>query len=107
MRAYVLAFHVATSALAGELHYWGVHQESSATGVIELDRQLLTVRAGDVIPNWGRVHAVEAAEIVVARSLSDDEQDALAAHGHAVYHTEHLHIRNVQMMLPQLTATPR
>jgi hypothetical protein len=107
MRAHALAFLVVagplltTVAEADPLHYWGLHQDLDRTGVIELDRQWHSVRVGDVIPSWGTVRAVGAAEIVVERSLTDEEKDALSAQDKAVYDAQHLHIRNIQLMLPQ------
>jgi hypothetical protein len=107
MRAYVLAFFVvaglalAAPVAADQLHYWGLHPDVNTTGVIELNRQWHSVRVGDAIPAWGTVRAVSAGEIVVERALTDDEKGALRAQGKAVYEAQHLHVRNIQLMLPQ------
>ena len=89
-------------AAAGPLHYWGVSPSDASTAVVEHDGQLHSVRPGDMIPGWGTVHAVDGHEIVVKRVLTDDEKSALSAQGKAVYDAQQIHVRNIQLLVPEI-----
>ena len=111
MRASLIALHAlavllaATPAAAGT-RYWGLQPQTAATGVLELDGQRQSVRAGDPISTWGTVHTVDEHELVVKRPLSDDEKAALRAQGKAVYDVQHIHLRNMHGMLPRVRHAP-
>ena len=62
---------------------------------------------GEVIPAWGTVDALGPDEIVVKRTLTDDEKHALKAQGKAVYDVQHMRVRNIYQMLPQVRTAPQ
>src|ERR687892_1004857 len=95
---FVSSVLLASPAMATDLIYWGLQQEGSDSGVIELGGQLHAVRLGDVIPSWGTVHAVDASRIVVTRPVTPEEQDKLRSEGNAVIDAEYIHILNIQGM---------
>ena len=99
---FVSSVLLASPAMATDLIYWGLQQEGSDSGVIELGGQLHAVRVGDVIPNWGTVHEVSAGKIVVMRPVSPEEQHRLRGEGKAVIEAEVMHIVNIQGMLPRV-----
>ena len=107
MRASLIALHALAVVLAAppagaDMRYWGLSPQALGTGVVEMNSQRHAVRAGDPVATWGTVHAVDAHELVVKRRLTEDEKGALRAQGKAAPDAQHIRLRNVHGLLPEL-----
>jgi hypothetical protein len=63
------------------LRYWGKADSGAGRGRIQHRGRFLEVRAGDRIPGWGTVRAVNERDLVVRRMLTEAEKQARAAQG--------------------------
>lgn len=86
---------VAATAHAQQIRYWGRAQGAPGRAVIDFQGQYYSVAEGDEIPGVGRVTAVTDGALIVERTLTDAEQDELAARGLAVYQVKSQRFPNV------------
>jgi hypothetical protein len=66
---------------APSLRYWGRLSDGSGRARIQYGGRLFEVRAGDRIPGWGTVRAVQERALFVRRVLTDAEKQAREAEG--------------------------
>ena len=71
----------AGSSADASLRYWGRLADGTNRARIQYRGRFADVRAGDRIPGWGTVLAVNERELVVRRTLGDAEKQAREAAG--------------------------
>src|SRR5262245_47015704 len=80
-----VTFSMLMGAGAGEpapsLRYWGKVPDGTNRARIQYRGRFADVRAGDRIPGWGTVLAVNERDLVVRRMLTDAEKQAREAEG--------------------------
>ena len=91
------------------LRYWGRLADGSSRARIQYGARLFEVRAGDRIPGWGTVRAVQERALFVSRALTDTEKQEREAEGLAAVDALEMRIplATGQAAVPVDPAAPR
>ena len=76
---------------AQEIHYLGKISDQE-TGLIQLSGKDYEVSEGSLIPGWGTIRQITDTHLVLVKSLSEEDKEALRLQGAAVHDILQIHI---------------